>query len=184
MPNPDLMLRFPRIHDLIPRARRRIPRFAWGYLQHGAGRETLLGGNITAFDRIRLGQSLLHDLDAVDTNTDILGQSYALPFGISPVGLTSMMWPGGEAHLARTAMSADIPMALSCVANARLEDIAPIAPGHLWFQLYALKDRDARLDLVRRAEAAGITTLVVTVDVPAHRAGNSPRSPACRSAAA
>lgn len=166
MPDQTLMLRYPRIQDLIPRARRRIPAFAWGYLNHGQGRETLLDGNISAFDRVRLGQNVLHDQGAPDPGTEFLGQRHAFPFGIAPVGLTSMMWPDGERIFARVASDTDIPMALSCVANARLEDIAPLASNGLWFQLYVLEDPEARRDLVRRAEAAGIETLVLTVDVP------------------
>lgn len=166
MPDPKLMLRYPRISDLIPRASRRIPRFAWGYLNHGQGRETLLRDNTGAFDRVRLGQTVLNDLGTPDTSAQVLGQTHAFPFGISPVGLTSMMWPGGEKLLARVASETGIPMTLSCVANARLEDIAPLATTGLWFQLYALEDPVPRLDLVRRAEAAGVETLVVTIDVP------------------
>lgn len=161
-----LMLRYPRISDLIPRARRRMPGFAWGYLQHAQSRETLLRENTTVFDRIRLGQTLLNDMGAPDTRTNVLGQRFAKPFGIAPVGLTSMMWPDGERHFARVARGTDLPMVMSTVANAPLEEIAPESGGKLWFQLYATAERDPRLDLVRRAQDAGVGTLVLTIDVP------------------
>ena len=160
------MLRYPRIQDLIPRARRRMPGFAWGYLEHGQSRETRLAENIAVFDRVTLGQSVLHDMGAPDTSTEILGQRFARPFGIAPVGLTSMMWPDGEHHFARVARETNLPMVLSTVANVPLEKIAPEAGGKMWFQLYATEDRAARLDLVHRAEAAGVDTLVITIDVP------------------
>lgn len=167
MPPTKLMMRYPRISDMIPRARRRIPKFAWGYLQHGNGRETLLADNQSVFDDVRLGQTLIRDLDATDMGTTILGQKYARPFGIAPVGLTSMMWPDGEKHFADVAARHNLPMVMSAVANARIEDIAPRAKGNFWFQLYATAEHAPRLDLIRRAKAAGVETLVLTIDVPA-----------------
>lgn len=160
------MLDYPRISDLIPRAQRRMPRFAWGYLQHGQSRHTLLQDNSAAFDRVRLGQTLLNDMGEPDPRRRVLGQDYQLPFGISPVGLTSMMWPGGERLFAQVAKRNGLPMVMSAVANATLEEIAPLADGNFWFQLYATKERAPRLDMVRRAREAGVETLVITIDVP------------------
>lgn len=165
MSNP-LMLRYPRISDLIPRARRRMPRFAWGYLQHAQSRHTLFHDNCAVFDQIRLGQTLLNDMGAPESRCEVFGRSYDVPFGIAPVGLTSMMWPEGERHFAEVARNNALPMVLSTVANETLETIAPLANGNLWFQLYATEAREPRLDLVKRAKAAGIETLVLTVDVP------------------
>lgn len=160
------MLRYPRIQDLIPRARRRMPRFAWGYLEHGQSRETLLEANTAALDQVKLGQRVLHDLDRPDTGTALLGQRFGHPFGMGPVGLSSMIWPGAERHFAEVARDKRLPMVLSTVANERLEEIAARAGGNLWFQLYVAADRDVRRDLVHRAQDAGVETLVLTVDVP------------------
>jgi L-lactate dehydrogenase (cytochrome) len=99
--------------------------------------------------------------------TELFGIEYAAPFGVSPVGLTGLMWPQAERILARTAAKYRIPYGLSTVATESPETIGPIANGMGWFQLYPPRNPTLRQDLLRRAKEAGFTTLLVTVDVPA-----------------
>jgi L-lactate dehydrogenase (cytochrome) len=103
---------------------------------------------------------------APDTSLELFGQHYAAPFGIAPVGLQSLIWPNGEALLAKAASAHQIPYTLSTVAGADLETIGPIAGDMAWYQLYAPSDKAVMRDLLKRAKAAGFKTLVVTVDVP------------------
>ena len=122
--------------------------------------------NATAMDGVRFDQRILQGKIAPNLGVEILGQAFALPIGISPVGSSGMIWPGAEAAFARLAAKENIPYTLSTVATRTPEDIAPIAKGNGWFQLYALGNHEAQDDLLRRAADAGFRTLVLTVDVP------------------
>jgi len=98
--------------------------------------------------------------------TELFGVKYNAPFGIAPVGLTGLMWPGIEKMLATTAASYRIPYCLSTVATETPETIGPLVDGNGWFQLYPPSDRDIRRDLLKRFKEAGFTTLVITADTP------------------
>lgn len=99
-----------------------------------------------------------------DLSTELLGQRYAMPFGVTPMGLCNLAWPGTELGIAAAAARAGIPYALSTMASGSIEDIAPVAPGHTWFQLYVGGDAVVADSLLERALATGIRTLVLTVD--------------------
>lgn len=161
-----LMNKYPRISDLEVAAKRRMPIFAWAYLHSGTGHNRLRDLNQDAFDSIRLTPRVLNGRVEPDLETEILGQRYAMPVGISPVGLTTMIWPGSEKMLARAAKAAHVPMTLSTVAGESIETIGEIAKGCSWYQLYPPKDKAVRHDLIKRAAEAGYRTLMVTVDVP------------------
>ncbi len=160
------MQKYPMIDFLIPVAESRIPKFAMDYLEHGAGRETLLKQNLAVFDQIEIIPRYLRDMSVIDTKKELFGQTYDLPFGIAPVGMGGIIWPGADLHNAKTASAKGIPMVLSAAANATIEEIAGIAGKRLWFQIYSPKDSAIRWDLLERAAAVGVEVLVVTVDVP------------------
>jgi L-lactate dehydrogenase (cytochrome) len=162
----SLMQKFPMIDDLIPVAHRRVPRYAIDYLEHGAGREWLVTRNRTAFDDVRITPRYLRALEGLSTRTDVFGRSYDLPIAIAPIGMGSLIWPGAELINARAAAKNKIPMVLSTVACASMETVAETADGHLWYQLYSPKDETIRWNLLDRAKAAGIETIILTVDVP------------------
>ncbi|MEM7321205.1 MAG: alpha-hydroxy acid oxidase, partial [Pseudomonadota bacterium] len=122
--------------------------------------------NRAKLDEIGFMPSILHGPIEFDLSTDFLGQTYPLPFGIAPVGMSGLIWPGAERMLAQAAGEAEIPFALSTVASQSPEDVAPHLGRHGWFQLYPPKDPEVRKDMVNRARAAGFGTLVLTVDVP------------------
>lgn len=161
-----LHARFPAIADLKARARRRIPHFVWEYLDSATGDEATQARNRAALDRVLLSPSILHGEITADLQTRFLGRQYDLPFGIAPVGMSGLIWPGAEQMLARTAAQQNIPYTLSTVASQLPEAVGPHAGNQGWFQLYPPRDPEIRDDILHRARAAGFHTLVLTVDVP------------------
>jgi L-lactate dehydrogenase (cytochrome) len=147
-------------------ARRRIPRFAWDYLAGGIGRESLLTENGARLDRVKLRpRYLVDDAETPDLTQTLLGNRYSMPCAVAPLGLSGLIWPGAAEHLARAARVQGIPFTLSNVATSSIEQIGAVG-GEIWYQHYATVDSDINADLLRRAEVAGFTTLVVTVDIP------------------
>jgi len=98
----------------------------------------------------------------------VAGEALDLPVLLSPTGLTGMTHWGGEAAVARGAERAGTRMVLSSAATYSVEEVAAVATEHHWFQLYPWRDRELMGSLMSRAARAGVETLVVTVDVPAH----------------
>lgn len=162
----DLHSTYPAITDLKTRARRRVPKFVWEYLDSGTGVEATKARNRAALDQIGFAPSILHGPQEVDLTSRFLGQEYAAPFGIAPIGMSGLIWPDAEPILARTAATAGLPYCLSTVASRHPEDMAEHLGANAWFQLYPPKKEDTRRDLLERVRAAGFTTLVLTVDVP------------------
>ena len=152
------------IADLRLAARRRIPRGLFDYVDRGTEEEVSLRGNREAFDRIRLMTRPLVDVAGRSTKTTVLGEEWAVPFAIAPTGLAGMLWHEGEVALARAAAAVGVPFTLSTASITSIEDVAAKAGGRLWFQLYMWADMDMSFELVKRAQAAGYRTLVVTVD--------------------
>jgi L-lactate dehydrogenase (cytochrome) len=155
------------IWDLRSVARRRVPRAVFDYVDGAAETETSIRRSREAYSRVEFVPSVLRDVSAVDTSTTILGHPSALPLVFAPTGFTRLMNHEGEAAVARVAGRIGIPYALSTLGTTSPEDVAAAAPDtNKWFQLYLWNDRDAGIDLVRRAHAAGFTALVLTVDTP------------------
>ncbi|MFG6568740.1 alpha-hydroxy acid oxidase [Sulfitobacter sp. 1A13679] len=162
----DLHATYPALSDLRSRAQSRLPKFVWEYLDSATGTEATKHRNRAALDRVGLMPSVLHGEFTPDLSVDLMGQKLPLPFGMSPLGMSGLIWPDAEAHLARAAGRAGIPFGLSTVAATCPEDVAPHLGAHGWFQLYPPRDPEIRTDMLARAKAAGFTTLVLTVDVP------------------
>ncbi len=162
----SLDARYPALSDLRRRAQARVPRFVWEYLDSGTGTEATTRVNRSALDRVRLMPSILHGEVTPDLTTALLGHEHSLPVGIAPVGMSGLMWPDAERHLARAAARVGLPYALSTVASVTPEDIAGDLGPHAMFQLYPPRDPQIRADMLRRAKAAGFSTLILTVDVP------------------
>jgi (S)-mandelate dehydrogenase len=154
------------VSDLRVRAKRRLPHFVFDYLDGGAGSEAGVRRNEQAFTDLLLNPRALVNVEARDLSTRLFGRTWAAPFGVAPVGLANLIWPGADEAIARAAVAANVPYTLSTAATTSLERIAEIAPQHAWFQLYVAK-RDADVaDLVNRVDRAGYDVLLVTVDVP------------------
>ncbi len=162
----DLDLSHPSIEDLRKTAQRRIPRFAFEYLDSATGRELGLKVNRDALDAIGFMPRVLCGRTKADLKTTFLGQSYDLPFGIAPVGMSGLMWAGAERMLAKAAVAHNIPFSLSSVAVASPEDVAPYIGQNGWFQHYPVNSADLRRKMLPRIKAAGFHTLIITVDVP------------------
>ena len=121
----DLHSTYPGLSDLRRRAQRRIPKFVWEYLDSGTGTEATKARNRIALDKVLFNPSILHGEFTADLTTQFLGKTYPLPVGIAPVGMSGLIWPDAEGHLARAAARAGIPYTLSTVASQMPEDIAP-----------------------------------------------------------
>ncbi|MEM9394735.1 MAG: alpha-hydroxy acid oxidase [Pseudomonadota bacterium] len=163
----DLQDRYPTVADLRRKARRRVPHFVWEYLDSATGDETAHARNMAALEAIRFHPAILKGPQPSHLETKFLGQTYDAPFGVAPVGMAGLIWPGAEQYLARAARDARQPYCLSTVATRLPEEIGPIAGEMGWFQLYPPSDPEIRRDIVRRAWASGFRTLVMTVDLPA-----------------
>ncbi|SFS71011.1 L-lactate dehydrogenase (cytochrome) [Sulfitobacter marinus] len=162
----DLHASYPELSDLRRRAKRRIPKFVWEYLDSATGAEATKQRNRQALDCIGFMPSILHGEFSPDLNTPLFGNDFTLPFGIAPLGMSGLMWPDAEGHLARAAARARIPYCLSTVATQSPEDLAPHIGKNAWFQMYPPRDPDIRTDMLNRAKAAGFNGLILTVDVP------------------
>ncbi len=162
----DLHSKYPALADLRTRAQKRIPKFVWEYLDSGTGDEATKARNRAALDRIGMMPSVLHGEFEPDLTTKLLGADLPLPFGIAPIGMSGLMWPDAEGHLARAAARNGIPYSISTVATQSPEDIAPHLGENAWFQMYPPRDPEIRRDMLARAKAAGFDTLILTVDVP------------------
>lgn len=154
------------IDDLRRMARRRLPRLVFDFVEGGVEDETGLLRNETAFARWNLLPRYLVDVAERSQARGLFGRRYAAPFGIAPTGMAALVRPGADLMLAGAAAEAGIPVIVSGTNTASIEAVARVAPEHAWYQLYAARDRAIPEALLRRAEQAGIRTLVITLDVP------------------
>lgn len=158
--------RYPALADLRARARRRLPKFVWEYLDSGTGTELAAARNRARMDEILFMPSILHGEIESRVQTGFLGATYELPVGIAPVGMSGLIWPDAERLLARAAARAGIPYCLATVASQTPEDVQDAIGDQAWFQMYPPRDPEIRADMLRRARAAGFSTLILTADVP------------------
>jgi L-lactate dehydrogenase (cytochrome) len=165
---PTLKLAPASVPDYRRLAERRLPRYLFDYLDGGAYAEVTLGRNVRDFERLALQQRVLRDVSTRSTKTTLFGAETVFPFALSPVGLSGMMARRGEAAAFRVASAFGIPLCLSTLSVCSVEETAAAraGPGPLWFQLYMIRDRGACADLIRRAREAGVSVLVLTVDLP------------------
>jgi L-lactate dehydrogenase (cytochrome) len=153
------------LDDFEAPARRYLPRPMYGYVSGGAETNASLRANRAAFDDFALVPRVLVDVSGRSTKTTLFGREYAAPFGIAPMGGSSMAAYQGDIVLARTAAAANIPMIMSGASLTRLEDVRA-AGRTCWFQAYLPGDDAPIKTMVERVARAGFDTLVLTVDVP------------------
>lgn len=158
--------KYPAIDDLRQKARRRIPRFAFEYLESGCNEDLNLHKNTAELRAVELKPYYIGKHGGSDMKTELFGQVYDAPFGIAPVGLQGLMWPNAPEILALAAKAHNIPFLLSTVTTASIERIGKLTEGKFWFQLYHPAADALRDDLLDRAEAAGCQVLVLLCDVP------------------
>ncbi len=155
------------IWDLRELAKARTPKGPFDYTDGGAESEITMNRSRELFSKIEFAPRILQDVSSISTQRKVLDHDFALPFGIAPTGFARMMHAEGEIAGARAAEKFGIPFSLSTVGTTSIEDVALAAPnGVNWFQLYMWKDREASMQLVERARKAGVTNLILTVDVP------------------
>lgn len=154
------------IEDLRHVARRRLPNFTFEYVEGGAEDEIALKRNRDVLERITWLPRTLAGVGTPDLSTEFLGETCHLPLVIAPTGFNGMLWPQGDLMLARAAADAGIPFTLSTVANYPLAQMTAELKHGIWFQLYPFKDPNSVDRLVDRAAESGVSTLVVTTDVP------------------
>ena len=152
--------------DYRAAAQRRLPPFLFHYIDGGAYAEQTLRRNVSDLSDVALRQRVLRDMSELSLETELFGERLAMPVALAPVGLTGMFARRGEVQAARAAASRGIPFTLSTVSVCPIEEVAPKIPRPMWFQLYVLKDRGFMRNALERAQAAGVTTLVFTVDMP------------------
>ncbi|PJJ76094.1 L-lactate dehydrogenase (cytochrome) [Thermoflavifilum aggregans] len=158
--------RYPSVEDLRKRAKRRIPRFAFDYLDGGCNEEINLIKNTDELRKVELLPTYIKQYDGVDMGVKLWEKEYSAPFGIAPVGLQGLIWPRAPQILAKAAYNHKIPFVLSTVSTATIEEIADITQGEAWFQLYHPVEDELRDRLLKRAEDAGYDVLVILADVP------------------
>ena len=155
------------IWDLREIAKKRTPEGPFDYTDGSAESEVTLERARQAFLDLEFRPNILRDVSAVSLERESLGEKFQMPVGIAPTGFTRMMQTEGERAGARAAAKYGIPFTLSTLGTTTIESVVEAAPeGVNWFQLYMWKDRDRSMELVRRAEAAGVKHLMLTVDVP------------------
>ena len=152
--------------DYRAAAQRRLPPFLFHYIDGGAYAEHTLARNVADLAGIALRQRVLRNMTGLSLETALFGETLAMPVVLAPVGLTGMYARRGEVQAARAAANKGVPFALSTVSVCPIEEVAPAIDRPLWFQLYVLRDRGFMQHALERAQAAGCSTLVFTVDMP------------------
>lgn len=161
----DLDITYPALSDLRRRAKRRMPHFAYEYLDSGTGRELGVAQNRAALDAVRFQPAILRGEIEPDLRRTTLGHTNPTPFGIAPIGLAGILWPDAERLMAQAACRLRMPYGQSTVAAATPEDTGPIVGDLGWFQHYPVNDPAIRRDMLARIKASGWRVLTVTVDV-------------------
>lgn len=152
------------IDDLRKRARLKLPKMFFDYIDGGSFGERTLARNVGDFDHLSLQQRVLVDLSTRDLSASFLNGHYSMPAMLAPVGFAGMFWPNGEVRAAEAATEASIPMCLSTFSINSIEEVARAMPQGLAMQLYVFKDKALTEELIERAKNAGVTSLFLTAD--------------------
>ena len=147
-------------------AQRKLPPFLFHYADGGAYAEYTLRRNVDDLASIALRQRVLNNMSELNLQTQLFGETLSMPVALAPVGLTGMYARRGEVQAARAAAAHGIPFTMSTVSVCPIEEVAPAIERPMWFQLYVLKDRGFMRNALERAKAAGVKTLIFTVDMP------------------
>ncbi|MDR6265242.1 alpha-hydroxy acid oxidase [Roseobacter sp. N2S] len=153
------------IYDLKALHKRRTPRMFYDYAESGSWSEQTFRDNVDDFSRLRLRQKVAVDMTNRTTKMPLLGQEYAMPVSLAPIGLLGMQHPDGEILAAQAAEEFGVPFTLSTMSICSIEDVAENTTKPFWFQLYVMRDRDFINRLIDRAKAAKCSALVLTYDL-------------------
>jgi len=152
--------------DFRAAAERRLPRFLFDYIDGGANDERTLRRNSADLTELKLVQRVLNNVSDIELGCELFGRRMTMPLALAPVGLTGMYARRGETLAARAAAMKGIPYCLSTVSICSLEEVTAHSSCPIWFQLYVLRDRGFMRDVLEKAKAVGVNTLVFTVDMP------------------
>jgi L-lactate dehydrogenase (cytochrome) len=155
------------VSDFRTLAEKRLPKVLFDYVDGGSFDEATLAANLADLRRIGLRQKVMTDVSKIDMSTTIFGRQLSMPLILAPVGFGGMMARRGEVQAARAAEKAGIPFSLSTVSVCPIEEVHAATTQPFWFQLYMMKDRGVVQAILERAQGAGCTTLLVTVDLAA-----------------
>ena len=158
--------RYPSITDLRNKAQKKIPKFAFEYLDGGCNEDVNLRRNTSELREVQLQPQYLKNFNGSSLKTTLFGIEYDAPFGIAPVGLQGLMWPNSPEILAKAAFNHNIPFILSTVTTTSIERTSELTEGKSWFQLYHPTENRLRDDVIKRAAAAHCPVLVILCDVP------------------
>src|SRR6187399_3630106 len=157
---------YPSLDDLIKKAKRKIPKFAFEYLDGGCNEDVNLYKNTAELRQVELQPFYLSKFTSSDMRTELFGHVYDAPFGVAPVGLQGLMWPNAPEILAKAAFAHNIPFILSTVTTSSIERISELTEGRAWYQLYHPAEDSLRDDILKRLEGARYPVLVLLCDVP------------------
>ena len=157
---------FPSVSDLREKAKSKIPKFAFEYLDGGCNEDVNLHRNVSDIAKVQLEPNYLRPHAGSTIKTNLFGIEYDAPFGISPIGLQGLIWPNSPEILAKAAHKHNVPFILSTVSTSNIERISELTEGKAWFQLYHPTENRLRDDIIKRAEAAECPVLVILCDVP------------------
>lgn len=157
---------YPGLDDLRRKAKSKIPRFAFEYLDGGCNEDVNLHRNTSELRDIKLNPYYLNGHGGTDMTVELFGKTYQAPFGVAPVGLQGLIWPNSPKILAKAAYEHQVPFILSTVSTSSIEEIAKITQGEFWFQLYHPAEEKLRDDIIRRLKEVGCKVLVILSDVP------------------
>lgn len=158
--------KYPSIDDLRNRAKKKIPGFAFEYLDGGCNEDVNLFKNTADLRSIELIPQYLSEHTGSHLQTELFGHVYDAPFGIAPVGLQGLMWPKATEILAKAAYQHNIPFVLSTVTTSSIEKVNELTEGKFWYQLYHPAENSLRDDIVKRLQATQCPVLVLLCDVP------------------
>jgi isopentenyl diphosphate isomerase/L-lactate dehydrogenase-like FMN-dependent dehydrogenase len=154
------------IHDLRRLAKRRLPRVVFDYLDGGAEDEFTLRENCRVFEDVTFRPRYAVAMPKCDLRTRVLGADLAFPAILAPVGYSRLMHPAGELAAASAAGSAGLIYTLSTISAHKLENVRAASTGPVWYQLYIVGGREVAEAGIERAQRAGFSALVVTIDTP------------------
>ena len=158
--------KYPSVTDLRQKAQKKIPKFAFEYLDGGCNEDVNLHKNTAEIRDVELLPYYLSKHTGSNMQTELFGHTYDAPFGIAPVGLQGLMWPNAPEILAKAAFDHNVPFILSTVTTSSIERISEITEGQAWFQLYHPTENSLRDDVIKRAASAECPVLVILCDVP------------------
>lgn len=170
---PRTLARCYSVEDLRFLAWRKLPAPLFHYMDGGSDDEVTLARNSSAFDNYAFLPRTLRDVSAIDTSTTLLGKRIAVPFILSPTGMSRLFHQSAEPAVARAAERAGTIYSLSTMATTRLEEVASASEGPKMFQVYLFKDKGLTAEFVDRCVAARYDALCLTIDTPL--AGNRER---------